>query len=520
MPASSLPPELLEIIFEECILRAHNHDGLSWQFHVCVSRCILDWVQVTHVCRHWRTVALGCPRLWSHPVVACGRWAEEMLARSRRARLTLSVRLDGDGDKQWKQSLKNAKQLVIQAPFRLLVPLIGEISEQITSSGSASELESLSLAQRFFTKGSTELPIGIHLVSVAGLRRLHLGPFNFDFSKSLFEDMSNLRDLSLRSCLRRLTGDKEKQIHLLNLARLHLIDDIDDCKDFIASLHYSHPLEYLGLRDVQEPLETTKLLFAAHEIINRHHVLGETMQLESVAPIDLTEHRCAVGVALSTQHTQAGRSMFKFDYNLAAWPTTAIHPTEIATLCKAGLFRIIPSSDISPYTTSALLDSNPSLFIGGLWQTFRMFNRPLDILAGLYRSFSLRTVVCAVIADSVSPASFTCDALSALFSELPSLQYLEMANVDLACLVDAFSPSSDTHAGDSGVPLSKLVELVLSASERIATPETGLALCLRSRAGRGSPLQKLCIRGQVGLSSKEWAMLRELPMTIVQDDGP
>ncbi|KAI0063059.1 hypothetical protein BV25DRAFT_436285 [Artomyces pyxidatus] len=48
----------------------------------------LGWIQVTHVCRRWRHVALGDPRLWANVAFTLGhRWAEIMLARAKSAPL-------------------------------------------------------------------------------------------------------------------------------------------------------------------------------------------------------------------------------------------------------------------------------------------------------------------------------------------------------------------------------------------------------------------------------------------------
>ncbi|KAJ6518826.1 hypothetical protein C8R45DRAFT_949358 [Mycena sanguinolenta] len=72
-----LPPEMLSRVFLFCI----HPDSLSWIR------------EISHICRHWRAVALGCPNLWSFPVFAQPRWAEEMLKRSKMAPLTVKADL-------------------------------------------------------------------------------------------------------------------------------------------------------------------------------------------------------------------------------------------------------------------------------------------------------------------------------------------------------------------------------------------------------------------------------------------
>jgi hypothetical protein len=74
-PIGRLPPEILSLVFVFCT----SSDSLSW---VRV---------VSHICRHWRGVALSCPSLWSFPVFSHPTWAEEMLQRSKMTPLTVKV---------------------------------------------------------------------------------------------------------------------------------------------------------------------------------------------------------------------------------------------------------------------------------------------------------------------------------------------------------------------------------------------------------------------------------------------
>ena len=74
---SRLPPEILSKIFLCC---AATYEPT------------MDWVGVTHVSRHWRTVAIGCARLWTTLVFTQPRWVEEMLKRSKIAPLVIDTR--------------------------------------------------------------------------------------------------------------------------------------------------------------------------------------------------------------------------------------------------------------------------------------------------------------------------------------------------------------------------------------------------------------------------------------------
>ncbi|KAF7794969.1 hypothetical protein EIP86_006112 [Pleurotus ostreatoroseus] len=75
-PAVRLPSELLQEIFsifaQLCPRRNDHVDGLRWD----------SWVQVTHVCRRWRSVALAFPALWTRITVVNARVARAWFHRS------------------------------------------------------------------------------------------------------------------------------------------------------------------------------------------------------------------------------------------------------------------------------------------------------------------------------------------------------------------------------------------------------------------------------------------------------
>ncbi|KAI0264920.1 hypothetical protein BC834DRAFT_970481 [Gloeopeniophorella convolvens] len=83
-PVSLLPVELLARVFH--FIRDGTHANLVFWFPF--------WATVTHVCRHWREVALGDSSLWSalrdFPS-SSQRWLAEMLIRSKEAPLHIDM---------------------------------------------------------------------------------------------------------------------------------------------------------------------------------------------------------------------------------------------------------------------------------------------------------------------------------------------------------------------------------------------------------------------------------------------
>ena len=75
-PISKLPTEILCQIFY--FFQESRH-------------FVLNWIQVTYVCRQWRAVALNSPNLWTNLPLGYGHWTSVMLERSKRTSLTIKV---------------------------------------------------------------------------------------------------------------------------------------------------------------------------------------------------------------------------------------------------------------------------------------------------------------------------------------------------------------------------------------------------------------------------------------------
>ena len=77
-PISSLPPEVLYTIF------SFIDDRTSRSFR---------WINFSQVSRHWRSLALNSPKLWTNLPLCNSRWTQEMLTRSKMAELTIRIDL-------------------------------------------------------------------------------------------------------------------------------------------------------------------------------------------------------------------------------------------------------------------------------------------------------------------------------------------------------------------------------------------------------------------------------------------
>ncbi|KAI0920508.1 hypothetical protein AcW1_002230 [Taiwanofungus camphoratus] len=82
-PIFKLPPEILAEVF---LIHAAQVIA-AFSRRVCVG--FYDWINVSHVCSHWRSIAIGCARLWSYILMTHTEWMTVLLDRSKTMPLTV-----------------------------------------------------------------------------------------------------------------------------------------------------------------------------------------------------------------------------------------------------------------------------------------------------------------------------------------------------------------------------------------------------------------------------------------------
>jgi hypothetical protein len=103
-----LPPEILSAIFESIIALGES------EFHSGG----LQWMHLMEVCRHWRSVMLESPRLWSSLAFHSVRLTSEMLRRSKTSPLVIKVNLT------YAEEKRGAVALALSHISRIGVPHI------------------------------------------------------------------------------------------------------------------------------------------------------------------------------------------------------------------------------------------------------------------------------------------------------------------------------------------------------------------------------------------------------------
>ncbi|KAA1475943.1 hypothetical protein DENSPDRAFT_842825 [Dentipellis sp. KUC8613] len=87
-----LPSEVLAQIFE-WVRKAYMDSSPHNSRRVPVAKADIQWVDLTHVCRQWRIVAINHPVLWSHIFIGT-KFTEEFLRRSHGALVTINYTTD------------------------------------------------------------------------------------------------------------------------------------------------------------------------------------------------------------------------------------------------------------------------------------------------------------------------------------------------------------------------------------------------------------------------------------------
>ncbi|KZT65072.1 hypothetical protein DAEQUDRAFT_559354 [Daedalea quercina L-15889] len=159
-PISVLPPEVLSEVF--------LHRAADWRVKKPYIPVVHDWLPLSHVCKHWRSVALGCPALWSSlKVTGSCEWMAELLARSKRLPLTVYIISRGPlAGSSTSQPPNESIELVLSSLERIRVLSITSIPGRSETSfelldGPAPLLNSLSVSDlsSYFT---SELHLRVH----------------------------------------------------------------------------------------------------------------------------------------------------------------------------------------------------------------------------------------------------------------------------------------------------------------------------------------------------------------------
>ncbi|TFK54116.1 hypothetical protein OE88DRAFT_1805912 [Heliocybe sulcata] len=188
-PISKLPPEVLTQIFSIC--SQMEPFGPPYPYGPTTP----PWIKITHVCRHWREIALNCSSLWHVIEFISPRWTAEMLKRSKNAPLVVKADLTyrapsfGMTVKQALDHVHRIKDLDLTAPQQTLAMLSDTLARP------APFLESLRLSsQRVSAYMDTvyRIPDSLFKATAPRLRCLELVNCEIDWNSVFLTNLTHL----------------------------------------------------------------------------------------------------------------------------------------------------------------------------------------------------------------------------------------------------------------------------------------------------------------------------------------
>ncbi|KAI0750593.1 hypothetical protein BC629DRAFT_1598851 [Irpex lacteus] len=337
-PTCILPPELLAEVF---IYLAHSSPPTDRNFS-CLGLPAMRtatfpyaWLKVTHVCHHWREVALRAPQLWS-TIWITGRTEclKEMISRSKQA--PLAIKADKVHGLRWEgleivmRELPRIVSFDARMPPRLAqsgytsdAPKLRELVLQTADLHDVLSLGTLQLQDHFATCDlpslerlelySYQIPWRSKLLKTTlkhlTLHSLQAHSYGLNDIEEIMQILGTLpllESLSLRSCLPTppVNHPPTDIVELPNLRSLRLHATVTACRTF--------------LQRVSIPSNTSMIIDAHNDGRAELNVLVETIRewAERTSHDDDGDARFPVLRSIDVRYSNYSRTL-----QMRAWPT-------------------------------------------------------------------------------------------------------------------------------------------------------------------------------------------------------
>lgn len=305
---SRLPPEILSTIFR------YVADSFRYAYR-------MEWIQISHVCTHWRRVALECRSLWTNIASSYPKWAKEILQRSQETPLTVLIDVsDSKYDSRRRHLVQNILENMprirklsfyhnhgyedvletILQDFVLPAPLLERLKLSMKDmkphalprdvfSGQTPRLRQLVLRNCNLVWASPFL----HNLTVLKVDSVvHTARPSMREAINALRNMPNLRVLDLRHALPALVdaaseSDSEPTVLLTHLTQVRLESDMPECIYFLSHLTYP-PTVSIKLVCVVRSRSADSLDFS-HTIHRLGAILSAFQPIRYIAAQYLTE---------------------------------------------------------------------------------------------------------------------------------------------------------------------------------------------------------------------------------------
>ncbi|KAH7909739.1 hypothetical protein BJ138DRAFT_1154562 [Hygrophoropsis aurantiaca] len=524
---STLPPELLAKVFMDCAVQAYQRGKYNRPMS-------LTWVHVTHVCRHWRQVALGFPSLWTLLVPENPRWTEEMLIRSKMAPLVIDVDLSHLPFKNLSDSTSRALKHISRvqelrlvlppeetSPFKAFLrspaPLLKSLALSDTPERVAWYPHTTSIQEDLFSGHTPNLrKVSLErcqmswpstlLVNLTHLDIRHAVP---QFRPSLSQLLSSLNRIpALRSCMlvdalphfpENVTSvssvPTEDQVPLLALELLRLEGSLLECVQVLAHLRY--------------PKNAILKL-------NCFATRPDGQDFSPLFPFISQPGRCNIDSSLPACATF--QSMFIYPRMFRSLGSYGVH-VWFDTLEQPSGSIVSRSSD---YLTELCGADGDCLFaLNASWRTHSPMS-PIFSICGVLPLSNIRNLV-------VSNRSELSEGFwSQTFHNSRNLKNITLINSSIQGFVKALAKDAlgGHQPGENTILLPSLDSITLDLVHFDETGDIGgyrgvtpmdLRDALTARANQGVEIQRLSITGCCNLSSDDVNLLEKVVVDLVWD---
>lgn len=513
-----LPPEILSQIF---LLHAQRASP-SKHIYAIIK---MDWTKITHVCRHFRSVALGCPSLWSEIVFTSRSWTTAMLALSKSADLTLKV------IRPFDSALHQCTQLALAQMHRVRSLSITEANPTSLNmllgdlESAAPKLQSLRIESSSSYSSSFRFP---HLQTTGMDRALYSGLYRLP-RKFLAGGTPRLSTLELLNCsvLWDSSLFSPSMTNLSITASAYAMNNgptLSELLDALARMPNLQTVELHGTLPtvpdtLQElcPSDRVEALPRLHSITLKGTIIGCINVLNSLSIPEKTKLRVwgEVFTAACFEISALMRAILK-SRGSPIQPRTL----QIDRLLGSPTSAMVKSWDVALPGGASLHEA--AEFELDLYSRLHNENVrsyfPDDVLDSLFKGFDLNKLVDFGVKNT---EAFSQNMWTKHFGSLPMLSHIRLLEHGGDTLLDSMKPSVEVGTLErvhSSLLFRPLVSLTLDDVDfgEIDIADSVIDT-LALRAEYGAPLQKLKLFDSRKITGEEIALLEEVVGEFVWD---
>ncbi|KAA1474485.1 hypothetical protein DENSPDRAFT_332310 [Dentipellis sp. KUC8613] len=192
LPIHRLPPDILFKIFYIIATQKYAHIHITAESGKTSPRYCkpMDIYKLTHVCRHWRDLALQFPLLWTDIPLQEAKWAHEFLLRSQSAPLSLLVEFSSkELSPAINSALSNSDRI---QRLTLRGPIVSSLTSHIAPAPALESLTVKAVWTRDSYKTDALLWSKLFAKEAPKLRRIITQKISFPWHLTVFNNLTHL----------------------------------------------------------------------------------------------------------------------------------------------------------------------------------------------------------------------------------------------------------------------------------------------------------------------------------------